>query len=86
MNIIQITKPEGQQWKRLLGTVVTVLKYKKISIYHGIYIKVFSDRNFPYITVSTDDVINTANNETSFTELRKVFEYYIYISPRSICI
>ena len=27
-----------------------------------------------YITVSTDDVINTTNNETSFTELRRVFE------------
>ena len=82
MNIIQITKPEGQQWNRLLGIVVTVLKYKKISI----YIKIFSDRNFSYITVSTNDVVNTANDETSFTELRKVFEYYIYKSPISICI
>ena len=27
-----------------------------------------------YLTVSTDDVLNTTNNETSFTELRIVFE------------
>ena len=27
-----------------------------------------------YITAYTDDVLNTTNNETAFTELRRVFE------------
>ena len=35
---------------------------------------VLSDGNMYYPTVSTDDVINTNNNETSFTEPRRVFE------------
>ena len=41
MNEIQGTKPAGIQWNRLLGAVVTILKYKKSTIYHSIYIKVF---------------------------------------------
>ena len=43
MNGIQGTKPAGQQWNRLLDAVVVILKYNKITIYHAIYIKVFSD-------------------------------------------
>ena len=49
-------------------------KYKKITIYHAIYIKVFSDGTVSYLTVSTDDVLNTTNNETAFTELKRAFE------------
>ena len=51
-----------------------ILKYKEIAIYYSIYIKVFFDGKFSYITVSTDDVLKTNNNETEFTELRRVFE------------
>ena len=29
-----------------------------------------------YLIFSTDDVLNTTNNETSFTELTRVFEEY----------
>ena len=67
MNVIQGTKPAGRKWNRLLGAVVTMIKYNKIKIYHAIYIKVFYDRNVSYLTVSTDDVMNDNNNEISFT-------------------
>ena len=49
-------------------------KNKKITIYHAIYIKVFSDGTVSYFTVYTDDVLSTTNNDTLFTELRRVFE------------
>ena len=56
------------------------MKYKKITIDHDIYIKVFSDETVSYITVSTDDILNTTNNETAFTEIRRVFEeYFLFI-------
>ena len=64
MNAIQGTKPAGRQWNRLLDAVVTLLKYKKSTIYHAIYIKLFTDGTVSYLTVSTDDVLNTTNNET----------------------
>ena len=50
------------------------MKYKKIKIDHDIYIKFFSDGRVSYLTVSTDDFLNTINNKTEFTELRSVFE------------
>ena len=74
MNVIQGTKPVRRQWNRLLYAVITILKYKKSTFYHAIYIKVFTGRALSCLTVSTDDVINTTNNETDFTELRRVFE------------
>ena len=55
INGIQGKKPSGQQWNRLLDAVVTILRYKKSTIYHAIYIKVFSDGTVSYITVSTND-------------------------------
>ena len=64
MNVIQGTKPAGRQWNRLLDEVVIIIKYKKITMYHDIYIKVFTYGTVYYITVSTNDVINTNNNET----------------------
>ena len=51
-----------------------MIKYNKITIYHAIYIKVFSDRTVSPLTVSNYDIINTTNTRTSFTELTKVFE------------
>ena len=55
--------------------MVTIPKYKKIKIDYARYIKVFSDGNFSYLTVYTDVVLNTNNNnETYFPELRKMFE------------
>ena len=59
MNVVQLTKPAVQKWNRLLDSVVTIIKYKKITIDHAIYIKVLSDLKISYLTVSTDDVINT---------------------------
>ena len=34
---------------------VTIIKYKKITIDHAIYIKVFSDGTVSYLAFSTDD-------------------------------
>ena len=66
MDVIQETKPAGQQWNRLLGAVVTILRYKKITIDRAIYIKFLPDVKVSYLTVSTNGVLNTNNNETSF--------------------
>ena len=74
MDVIQGTKPDGRQWNRLLDAVVTILEYKKSIIDHAIYIKVFDDGTVSYITVSTDDVLNTTNNENAFPELTRVFK------------
>ena len=66
MNVIKGEKTAGRQRNRLLDAVVTIIKYKKITIYHDIYIKFFTDLTVSYLTVSTDDIINTTNNETAF--------------------
>ena len=68
INVIQV------QWNRLLDAVVTIIKYKKFTIYHTIYIKVFYFGIYSYLVVSTDDFLNTTNNETAFTEIRRGFE------------
>ena len=73
MNLIQGKNPSGRQWNILLDAVVTIIKYKKITIDHTIYIKVFTYGTVSYLTVSTDDVINTTNNENSFLELTIFF-------------
>ena len=36
MNGIQGKKPSGKKWNRLLNAVVTILKYKKITIDNAI--------------------------------------------------
>ena len=74
MNGIQRKKPSGRQWNRLLDAVVTILKYKKSTIDNAIYIKVFTYGTVFYLIVYTDDVLNTTNNETEFTELTIVSE------------
>ena len=74
MNVIQGTKPSGRQWNRHLDAVVIILKYEKSTIDHAIYIKVFADVTVSYFTVSTDDVINTTNNEIEFPELTIVLK------------
>ena len=72
MNVIKRTKPPGQKWNRLLDIACTIIQYKKITIDHSICIKVFSDLTVPYLTSSTDNVLNNNNDEKSFTEIRKV--------------
>ena len=53
--------------------MVKTLEYKKGTIYYDIYIRVFYDGIVYYLTVSTDDVLNTTNNETDFYEIISVF-------------
>ena len=48
------------------------LKYKKITIYHAVYIKVFSDGTVSCLRFYADDVLNNTNNKISFPELRIV--------------
>ena len=74
MNGIQGGNPAGRQWNRLLDAVVTILKYKMITTDRDIYIKVYNDGTVSYLTVSTDDVLNTTNNEVAFPELTRVFK------------
>ena len=74
MNRNQVTKQAELQSNRLLDALVTFLKYKKSTIDHSIYIKVFNDETVSYLIVSTDDVLNTTNNETLFTELTRVLK------------
>ena len=76
MNWIQGPKPTGRQWGQLFDAVVTILKYKKSTIDHSIYIKVFSGGTVSYIAVFTYYVLNTTTNDTVFTELRIFFEEY----------
>ena len=54
--------------------MVTIIKHKKSTIEHTIYIKVFADGKVSYITVYTDDVLNTTNNENAFPELTRLFK------------
>ena len=74
MNGIQGTNPYGRQCNRLLDAVVTIIKYKKITIDHAIYIKAFVDDTLSYLTVYTDNDLNTINNENSFPEPTRLFK------------
>ena len=74
MNVIQGKKPAGRQCNRLLDSMVTIIKYKKSTIDHDIYIKLFTYGTVYYPTVSTDDVLFATNNETSFSELTRFFK------------
>ena len=74
MNRIQGKDPAGRQWNRILDTVVTIIKYNKSTIDHAIYIKVFDDSTVSYLTISTDDFLNTTNNENASTELTIFFK------------
>ena len=69
MTVIQGKSTDGRQWNILLDALVTILKYNKSTIDHAIYIKVFTDGKVSYVTVSTDDVLDTNNNENAFPEL-----------------
>ena len=82
MNRIQGGKPARLKWDRLLDAVITIIKYKKITIDHSIYLKVFSYVTVSYSTVFTNDVLNTNNNETVFTELRIVLKNILRLMSR----
>ena len=51
-----------------------IIKYNKSTIDHAIYIKVFTNGTVPYLTVSTDNILNTTNDETECPELTKTFK------------
>ena len=66
MDGIQGTKPAGRKWNRLLDAVVTIIEYKKSTIDHAIYIKVFDNGTVSYLTVSIDDVLNSTNHKNAY--------------------
>ena len=79
---IREKKPSGLQWNCLLDAVITIIKYRKITIDPAIYIKLLSDGTVSYLTVSTDDVFNTTNNEIEFPELRIVLKNLLRLYPK----
>ena len=56
------------------------MKQNKGTIDHAIYIKVLYDGMLSYLTVSTDDVLNTNNNKTEFLELRRSLKNLLRLS------
>ena len=82
MNVIKGEKPDGRKWNKLLDTVVTILKYKKITIYHTIYIKVLYDGTVSYLTVSIGDFLNINNNETAFPELTRFLKNILRLKSK----
>ena len=72
----------GIQCNILLDAVVTIIKYKKSTIDHDIYIKVFTDGTVSYLTVSTYDVLSTTNNENAFPELTRVLKNTLRLKYR----
>ena len=84
MNRIKGRGASGWQWNWLLDALVTIIKYNKITIDHAVYIKVFSDVTVYYLSVSADDVINTNNNETVFSELTIDFEEHFEMKVQEI--
>ena len=60
---IQGTKSDIWQCNTLLDAVVTILKYKENVTYYSIYINCVSDGTVYYLTVSTDDIVDTTNNQ-----------------------
>ena len=62
MNGVQVKKPSGLQYNRLLDAVVTIIKYNIIKIDNAVYIKVLSGETVSYQMVSSDGVLNTTNN------------------------
>ena len=61
-------------------------KYNKSAIDHAISVKVSSNKTSYYPIVSTDDVLNTSNNDTVFPELTRVFEEYFYIKVQEVSV
>ena len=86
MNWIQGGKTAGRQWNILLDSVVTINKYNKSTIYHAIYIEFFTNGTVSYLTVSTDDVLNTTNNETAFPELTIVFKEHFDMKVQEVSV
>ena len=66
--------------------MVTIIKHKKNTIYHVIYIKVFSDVIVYYLKVSTGDFLKTTQNKTSFTRLTRVFGEYFEMKFQEGCV
>ena len=74
MSVIQGIKPAGRQYNQPLVTVLTIIKHNKSTIQNAIFFKVIYEVRVSHLMVSTDDVLNTTNNETEFPELTRVFE------------
>ena len=59
-----------------------MMQYKKVTISHAIYIKVFYDVTMSYLTISTNDVINTTNNTKEFPELRNFWRNILRLKSK----
>ena len=81
-----MNKPFRIQCNRLLDAVVTIIKYKKCTIDHDIYIKIFTGGTVSYLTVSTDDVLNTTSNQNAFTELTRDFKEHSEMKVQEVSV
>ena len=61
MHGIQSNKPSDIQCKIILYALVKLISYKRSTIYHAMYVKIFYHGKVSYITVSMVDVFNTTN-------------------------
>ena len=59
----------------------SILKYNTSIINYAIYIKLFSGVTVSYLTVFTDDVINTMNNETALNKITRGSQHGIRVRP-----
>ena len=75
-------QPDNNGINSLIQWVI-IIKYEKITIDHAIYIRFFSDGTVSYLTFSTDDVLNTTNNETKCTELRIVSKKILRLKSKN---
>ena len=62
--------------------MVAIIKYRKIKNDHAIYIKVFYGGTVSFLPIFTDDVLNVNNNETAFTEIRRVLKKLLILHPK----
>ena len=75
-------KQSGGKWNRIFDAVFTIIKYKKSTIDHAIYIRVFYDETVSHIIVSNHGVVNTTNDKTSFNELRIFLKKLLRLKSR----
>ena len=66
--------------------MVEIIKYKKSTIDNAIYIKVFTDVTVSYLTVYTDDILSTTNNETLLLETTRVFEEHFEMKVQEVSV
>ena len=85
LNALMEFKEQNQPSDNIIDSLMQwlqLLDIRKKTIIHAMYIKVLYDVTVSYPKVSTDDVLNTTNNKTEFTELRRVFKKILRLKSK----